>query len=136
MSTSTFAGKSRTAGKAQSHSSRNLTQILMTVQRATQSIASTLDFETLLDRIVHNIAATIGNVEVSVWLAEEATGDFVLSGVCGCTKYCQGHRLQMGNGMVGYCATTGEMRYAPMSGKIRTTSPASPPRDPRLRFPS
>jgi sigma-B regulation protein RsbU (phosphoserine phosphatase) len=91
----------------------DFTQILMKVQRATQSIASTLDFETLLDRVVHDIAGTIGNVEVSVWLVDESTGDFVLSGVNGCTQYRCGHRLQMGMGMVGYSAASGEVRYAP-----------------------
>jgi sigma-B regulation protein RsbU (phosphoserine phosphatase) len=91
----------------------DFTQILMKVQRATQSIASTLDFETLLDRVVHDIAGTIGNVEVSVWLVDESTGDFVLSGVNGCTQYHCGHRLQVGMGMVGYSAASGEVRYAP-----------------------
>lgn len=113
MAASTFTSKSRNDHARLIRSSRDFTQILMSVQRATQSIASTLDFETLLDRIVHDIAATLGNVEVSVWLVEEATGDFVLSGVCGCTKYCAGLRLQVGKGMVGYAASSGEMRYAP-----------------------
>ena len=112
MVTSAFAHPSSSSGQLHG-SPRNFTQILMKVQRATQRIASTLDFDMLLDRIVTDIAATLGNVEVAVWLREESSGDFVLCGVRGCTKFFKGHRLQMGTGMVGYCAATGKMRYAP-----------------------
>ena len=88
-------------------------QVLMKLQRATYLIASTLDLEALLDRVVNDIATSIGNVEVDVWL-RDGEDEMVLQGVCGCTKYKKGHRLRIGHqGMVGHVAHTGKMRYAP-----------------------
>lgn len=84
----------------------------MKFQRSTHLIASSLDFDVLLRRVVNEIAATVGNVEVAVWLREES-GDMVLQGVCGCTQYHEGHRMMPGRGMVGYAATSGKLHYAP-----------------------
>ncbi|HZD50978.1 MAG TPA: GAF domain-containing SpoIIE family protein phosphatase [Silvibacterium sp.] len=85
----------------------------MKLQRATHLIASTLDLDVLLDRVVNDIATSMGNVEVSVWLREGDTDEMVLHGVRGCTKYQKGERLQIGRqGMVGHVAATGKMRYA------------------------
>lgn len=96
------------------HSSCEFTQVLMKLQRATYLIASTLDLDALLDRVVNDIAAAIGNVEVDVWLRDGDTSEMVLQGVRGCTKYQKGARLQIGReGMVGHVAATGKMRYAP-----------------------
>jgi sigma-B regulation protein RsbU (phosphoserine phosphatase) len=96
------------------HSSCDFTQTLMKLQRATYLIASTLDFDVLLDRVVNDIADSIGTVEVGVWLREIDTDEMVLHGVRGCTKYKMGERLKIGReGMVGHVAATGKMRYAP-----------------------
>ncbi len=96
------------------HSSADFTQTLMKLQRATNLIASTLDFEELLDRVVNEIASSIGNVEVAVWLRADDKNEMVLQGIRGCTKFCKGNRLEIGKqGMVGHVAATGEMRYAP-----------------------
>jgi phosphoserine phosphatase RsbU/P len=90
------------------------TQVLMKLQRAIHLIASTLDLDALLDRVVNDIASSIGNVEVSVWLRADGTDEMVLQGVRGCRMYRKGDRLQIGReGMVGYVAATGKMRYAP-----------------------
>src|SRR5260370_33435905 len=87
------------------HSSYEFTQVLMKLQRATYLIASTLDLDALLDRVVNDIAAAIGNVEVDVWLRDGDTSEMVLQGVRGCTKYKKGARLQIGReGMVGHVA--------------------------------
>ena len=96
-------------------SSCEFTQVLMKLQRATYLIASTLDLDLLLERVVNDIATSIGNVEVGVWLREGGNrNEMVLHGVRGCTKYRKGERLQIGRqGMVGYVAGTGKMRYAP-----------------------
>ena len=96
-------------------SSCEFTQVLMKLQRATYLIASTLDLDLLLERVVNDIATSIGNVEVGVWLREGGNrNEMVLHGVRGCTKYRKGERLQTGRqGMVGYVAGTGKMRYAP-----------------------
>ena len=88
-------------------------QVLTKLQRATHLIASTLDLDALLDRVVNDIATSIGSVEVSVWLLDPGGDEVVLHGVRGCTKYEKGARLQIGRqGMVGHVAATGEMRYA------------------------
>lgn len=90
------------------------TQVLMKLQRATHLIASTLELDCLLDRVVTDIASGIGNVEVSVWLRDEAANELVLQGVQGCTMNKKGSRLRIGHeGMVGHVAANGMMRYAP-----------------------
>ncbi|UWZ86243.1 GAF domain-containing SpoIIE family protein phosphatase [Occallatibacter riparius] len=91
------------------------TQLLIKVQRATHRIASTLDLDTLLGRVVHDIAGTVGNVEVCLWLREEESGDMVLQEVCGCTHYQKGHHHRLGpmQGMVGHCASIRRTHYAP-----------------------
>jgi sigma-B regulation protein RsbU (phosphoserine phosphatase) len=94
-------------------SPREFVQILMKLQRATNLIASTLDLDDLIERVVNDIADSIGNVEVAVWLRAGDTDDMVLHGVRGCAKYQKGDRLQIGRqGMVGHVAATGKMRYA------------------------
>src|ERR1700756_5113888 len=89
--------------------------VLTKLQRATHLIASTLELDALLERVVNDIATTIGNIEVGVWLlAPDATDEMVLHGVRGCTVHKKGSRLKVGaDGMVGYTAATGTMRYAP-----------------------
>ena len=106
--------QARHAFPARIHSSCEFTQVLMKLQRATHLIASTLDIECLLDRVVNDIAASIGNVEVDVWLRDGNSNEMVLHGVRGCTKFKKGSRMQIGKqGMVGHVAATGKMRYAP-----------------------
>jgi sigma-B regulation protein RsbU (phosphoserine phosphatase) len=85
----------------------------MKLQRATSLIASTLDLDALLDRVVNEIADSIGDVKVAVWLRAGDTDAMVLRGVRGCRKYRKGDQLQIGRqGMVGYVAATGKTRYA------------------------
>ena len=89
-------------------------QTLMKLQRTAQLINSTLDLEHVLDRVVNDLAASIGSVEVSVWLREPGTDNLILRGVRGCTVNCKGTCLRIGKqGMVGYVASTGQTRYAP-----------------------
>jgi phosphoserine phosphatase RsbU/P len=88
-------------------------QALMKLQRAAQLITSTLDLDPLLERVVSDLASSIGSVEVSVWLRDPGTDDMVLHGVRGCTVYKKGERLKIGlQGMVGHVAATGAMYYA------------------------
>lgn len=95
------------------NSSCDFVQALMKLQRATTLIASTLDLEALLERVVHDIATSLGNVEVSVWLHAGDTEEMVLHGVRGCTQFRKGDRLAIGQrGMVGHVAASGKMRYA------------------------
>lgn len=90
------------------------TQVLMKLQRATYLIASTLELDCLIDRVVNDIASSIGNPEVAVWLRSPDSDEMILVGVRGCTTFCKGNRLRIGReGMVGYVAATGKMRYAP-----------------------
>lgn len=96
------------------HTSCDFVQSLMKLQRAAQLITSTLDLEPLIDRVVNDLAAYIGNVEVSVWLRDPASEDIVLQGVRGCTVNRKGTRLKPDeHGMVARVAATGVMHYAP-----------------------
>jgi len=89
-------------------------QTLMNVQRAAQLITSTLELDHVLDRVVNDLAATIGSAEVNVWLREPGTDELVLTGVHGCSVNRKGSRMKLGTrGMAGYVAATGVMRYAP-----------------------
>src|SRR5271168_4883914 len=95
------------------HSSCEFVQVLMKLQRAANLIASTLDIDALLDRVVNDIADSIGDVKVAVWLRADDTDEMVLHGVRDCEKHRKGDRLQIGRrGMVGHVAATGKMRYA------------------------
>jgi phosphoserine phosphatase RsbU/P len=89
-------------------------QTLMKLQRAAQLITSSLDLDALLERVVNDIAASIGCVEVAVWLRDPESDEMVLHGVRGCTMNKKGSRLRIGEqGMVGYVAAAGAMHYAP-----------------------
>ena len=59
----------------------------MKLQRAAQLITSTLDLDPLLDRVVNDIAESIGCIEVSVWLRDPESDEMVLRGVRGCLLY-------------------------------------------------
>lgn len=94
-------------------SSCDFVKALMNVQRTAQLITSTLDLDRVLDRVVNDLASTIGSVEVSVWLREAGTDELVLAGVHGCSVNCKGARMSFTRGMAGYVASTGRMHYAP-----------------------
>lgn len=121
---------------ARIHSSADFTQTLMKLQRATHLIASTLDFGVLVDRVVNDIACSIGCVEVAVWLRDSEKDEMVLQGGQGCSKFSKGNRLKIGEeGMVGHVAASGCMRYAPdvdldpyyMACEVHTRSAVSIP---------
>lgn len=114
MATSIAARAARSFIPARIRSSCDFTEVLMKLQRATYLIASTLDRDALLNRVVNDIASSLGNVEVAVWLRADDVDEMILQGVHGCSRNCKGERLRMGlDGMVGRVAATGKMRYAP-----------------------
>ena len=86
---------------------------LVRLQKFAQRITSTLDIEELVPRIVDEVAASLGCVEINIYLRDPEQSGFVLAGVRGCTMYGKGHRLEVGSGMVGHVAATGKMHYAP-----------------------
>ena len=89
-------------------------QELLKLQKAAQKISSILDLDQLVDKIVNDIACSFGCVEINVYLHEPENCEMVLAGVHGCTVHHKGHRLKIGKeGLVGYVAATGQMRYAP-----------------------
>ena len=89
-------------------------QELLKLQKAAQKINSILDLDQLIDKIANDIACSFGCVELNVFLYEPDRSEMVLAGVHGCTLHGKGHRLKVGTeGMVGYVAATGQMRYAP-----------------------
>jgi sigma-B regulation protein RsbU (phosphoserine phosphatase) len=87
---------------------------LQKVQKAAQKINSILDLDLLIDKIVNDVARSFDLLETSVYLHDEARGEMVMGGVHGCSLHSKGFRLKIGKeGMVGYVASTGQMRYAP-----------------------
>jgi sigma-B regulation protein RsbU (phosphoserine phosphatase) len=87
---------------------------LIRLQKASQRISSLLDLDQLIDRIVNEIACSFGLVEANVYLYEPDRDELVLACVHGCTLHDKGHCLKLGKeGLVGYVAATGQMRYAP-----------------------
>jgi phosphoserine phosphatase RsbU/P len=87
---------------------------LQKLQKAAQKITSILDLDQLIDKIVNDVARSFGCVEAGVYLHDEEHGEMVLAGVHGCSVNHKGHRLKIGKeGMVGYVASTRQMRYAP-----------------------
>ena len=87
---------------------------LQKLQKAAQKISSILDLDQLIDNIVNDVAHSFGLLETAVYLYDEARGEMVLGGVHGCSVHSKGFRLKIGKeGMVGYVASTGQMRYAP-----------------------
>jgi phosphoserine phosphatase RsbU/P len=89
-------------------------QELLKLQKAAQKIGSILDLDQLIDKIVNDIACSFGCAEINVFLHEPEQSEMVLAGVHGCSVHHKGHRLKVGKeGLVGYVAETGQMRYAP-----------------------
>jgi sigma-B regulation protein RsbU (phosphoserine phosphatase) len=90
-----------------------LMEDLLRLQKASHRISSLLDLDQLIDRIVNEIACSFGLLEANVYLYEPDREELVLACVHGCTRYEKGHCLKLGIGLVGYVASTGQMRYAP-----------------------
>ncbi|HVI08997.1 MAG TPA: GAF domain-containing SpoIIE family protein phosphatase [Candidatus Binatia bacterium] len=87
---------------------------LQKIQKAVQRIASILDLDELIENIVNEVSRSFGLVEISIYVHDEANKEMVMAGVLGCTLHSKGFRLKIGKeGMVGYVASTGQMRYAP-----------------------
>jgi len=92
----------------------DLIEDLQRLQKAAHRINSILDLDQLLDSVVNEVALTFGCLEASIYLHDEDRSEMVLSGVRGCSLHDRGHRLKIGcEGMVGYVAANGQMRYAP-----------------------
>ncbi len=89
-------------------------QDFLKLQRAAQKITSILDLDELIEKVVHDVAGSFGCVEANIYLHDEARSEMVVAGVCGCTVNHKGVSLKIGKeGMVGYVASTRQMRYAP-----------------------
>jgi sigma-B regulation protein RsbU (phosphoserine phosphatase) len=87
---------------------------LQRLQKAAQKISSILDLDQLIEKIVNDVARSFGCLEASIYLHDESGAEMVMAGVHGCSVHGKGHRLKIGKeGMVGYVASTGQMRYAP-----------------------
>jgi sigma-B regulation protein RsbU (phosphoserine phosphatase) len=87
---------------------------LQKIQKAAQKISSILDLDELIDNIIDEVSNSFGLLESSVYLHDESNAEMVMAGVHGCTLHSKGFRLKVGKeGMIGYVASTGQMRYAP-----------------------
>ncbi|MGA8149660.1 MAG: GAF domain-containing SpoIIE family protein phosphatase [Terriglobales bacterium] len=89
---------------------------LLKLQKAAQKISSILDLDLLVDKVVNEIASSFGCLDADIYLhnAEREELELVCAHGCsGCDVHGAGHSLKIGKGMVGYVASTGQMRYAP-----------------------
>jgi phosphoserine phosphatase RsbU/P len=87
---------------------------LVRLQKSAQRITASLDVDTILQRIVDEVATSLGCVEINLYLHDRERGEMELAGTRGCTEHGRGERLKIGTeGMVGYVAATRQMRYAP-----------------------
>jgi phosphoserine phosphatase RsbU/P len=87
---------------------------LLKLQKWAQKINSILDLDQLIDQIASDVACELGCVETNLYLHDDERGELEVAGVHGCTVHGKGTRLKVGEqGMVGYVAATGKMRYAP-----------------------
>jgi sigma-B regulation protein RsbU (phosphoserine phosphatase) len=94
--------------------SQDVMEDLLRLQKAAQKISTILDLDQLIDQIVNDVACSFGLAEANVFLHEDEQSELVLAAVHGCTIHGKGERLKLGEqGMVGYVAATGQMRYAP-----------------------
>jgi len=107
-----------TSSPASSSGLLDLDQVedLLKLQKAAQKISSILDLDQLVDKVVNDIARTFGCLDSDIYLHNEGRGELALvcaHGCTGCELHGPGHSLKIGKGMVGYVASTGQMRYAP-----------------------
>jgi phosphoserine phosphatase RsbU/P len=87
---------------------------LVRLQKFAQRITASLDLDEIVQRITEEVAASLGCVEINIYLHDDANRELVLSGTCGCSLHGRGHRMKIGTeGMVGHVAATRQMRYAP-----------------------
>lgn len=87
---------------------------LLNLHKAAKQISSILDLDQLIDQVVNNIAHSFGCTEANIYLRDADREEMILVGVHGCSTSSKGQRLKIGKeGMVGYVASTGQMRYAP-----------------------
>ncbi len=90
---------------------------LLRLQKAAQKINSILDLDQLIDKVVNDVARSFGCIDADIYLHDEERGELVLArahGCAGCAVHGSHHSLKIGKeGMVGYVAATGQMRYAP-----------------------
>ena len=87
---------------------------LLKLQKWSRKITSILDLDELIDHVVNDVSCAFGCVETNLYLHDQKRGDLEAAGVHGCTTQCKGSRMTVGKGgMVGYVASTLQMRYAP-----------------------
>ncbi|HZQ70491.1 MAG TPA: GAF domain-containing SpoIIE family protein phosphatase [Terriglobales bacterium] len=93
----------------------NLQQVedLLKLQKAAQKISSILDLDELIEKVVNDVARSFGCLESNLYLFDEQSSTLVLAGVHGCSVHSKGKCWTLAQGMIGYVASTGQMRYAP-----------------------
>jgi sigma-B regulation protein RsbU (phosphoserine phosphatase) len=87
---------------------------LVRLQKSAQRITATLDLNEVIDRIVEEVAESLGCVEINLYLYHPEQNELELAGTCGCSLHGKGERVRIGtDGMVGYVGATRQLRYAP-----------------------
>jgi len=87
---------------------------LVKLQKWARKITSILDLDELIDHVVNDVSCAFGCLETNLYLHDEEHGELEAAGVHGCALHGKGSRMKLGKeGMVGYVASTLQMRYAP-----------------------
>ena len=91
---------------------------LVRLQKSAQRITSTLNLDEIIDRVVEEVSASLGCVEINLYLHQAELNELMLAGVRGCTVHGKGHRFKVGphaprQGISGHVAVTRQMHYAP-----------------------
>jgi phosphoserine phosphatase RsbU/P len=113
MTSASFSPPQSASHRASHPKSSAMVDDLLRLQKASQRISSLLDLDQLIDRIVNEIAVSFGLVKANIYLYEPDREELVLASVHSTLNggsYC----LKKGKeGLVGFVACTGQMRYAP-----------------------
>ncbi len=113
MTTASFSPPQSGSHPASHAKSSAMVDDLLRLQKASQRISSLLDLDQLIDRIVNEIAVSFGLVKANIYLYEPDREELVLASVHSTLNggaYCLKKAKE---GLVGFVACTGQMRYAP-----------------------
>jgi len=113
MTTASFSPPQSGSHPASHTKSSAMVDDLLRLQKASQRISSLLDLDQLIDRIVNEIAVSFGLVKANIYLYEPDREELVLASVHSTLNggaYCLKKAKE---GLVGFVACTGQMRYAP-----------------------
>jgi PAS domain S-box-containing protein len=93
---------------------RRRTRELELLNRASQTLSSTLDLDQVLVTVLEEVRHLLGVVATSIWLTDPETGELICRQATGPqNEIVRGWRLASGEGLAGWVARTGESLIVP-----------------------